>query len=181
MICQGRGLATKGLLLTLQSAGTAAAKRSPGAGRTGGAGPAGSRDARPGSARAGDPRLSGPGTADCIEPSVRRHGLDQVPAVPGRAHARYRLHQHTIGKVSLGPTRPAGPWRPRPSFSAFLHLGPAFLGSACPLAPESWAASFPRPFQCWRPNLSTSLHDLGEAPGLVPTSCSSGHAGRVTQ
>lgn len=33
---------------------------------------------------------------------VHHYGLDQVPVVPGRAHAGHRLHQHAFRKVSLG-------------------------------------------------------------------------------
>lgn len=68
-------------------------------------------------------------------PRVHRHGLDQVPAVPGRAHARHRLHQHALGKVSLGPAGRGGgsagpaaartgagdPRSPSPSFLSRLH------------------------------------------------------------
>uniref|UniRef100_A0A5F5Q331 Solute carrier family 35 member F6 n=1 Tax=Equus caballus TaxID=9796 RepID=A0A5F5Q331_HORSE len=43
-------------------------------------------------------------------PRVHRHGLDQVPAVPGRAHARHRLHQHALGKVGR-QLRGPGLWR----------------------------------------------------------------------
>lgn len=56
------------------------------------------------------PHPSDPALSCCVEPArrsrgpqrfrarrIRRHGLDQVPAVPGRAHARHRLHQHAVG------------------------------------------------------------------------------------
>lgn len=43
---------------------------------------------------------------------VSHYGLDQVPAVPGRANAGHRLHQHAFSKVSLGRAGRGllGPW-----------------------------------------------------------------------
>ena len=48
------------------------------------------------------------GSLQCRAPLLRRHGLDQVPAVPGRAHARHRLHQHALSKVSSCPAGRGG-------------------------------------------------------------------------
>lgn len=50
----------------------------------------------------------GGGYLQLCAPRLRRHGLDQVPAVPGWAHACHWLHQHALGKVSLGPARWVG-------------------------------------------------------------------------
>lgn len=51
----------------------------------------------------------------------REHGLDQVPAAPGRADAAHRLHQHPLGQVGVGSGSPWpslggwGAWEAAPS------------------------------------------------------------------